>query len=254
MEYSINKLAKLSGVSSRTLRYYDEIGLLKPLRVSATKYRLYGQKEVDKLQQILFYKELGVELLGIKKLLEEKEFNVAGALKKHLSSLEEKKKQIEILIKNVNKTILSVEGDLEMSNKEKFEGFKKTMIENNEKQYGEEIRKKYGDKAVNASNKKIGDMTEEQYSRIEKLEIELNAKLKEATTIGDPGSAIAQEVCELHKQWLTFYWPKGTYTNEAHCSIAQMYCDDERFKAYYENIAPNSTEFLKNAINIYCKK
>lgn len=62
MEYSVNKLAKLSGVSARTLRYYDEIGLLSPKRISGNGYRVYGQREVDLLQQILFYRELDIPL------------------------------------------------------------------------------------------------------------------------------------------------------------------------------------------------
>ena len=69
MEYSINKLAKLAGISTRTLRYYDEIGLLCPLRVSGNSYRVYGQREVDLLQQILFYRELGLPLDVIKNIM-----------------------------------------------------------------------------------------------------------------------------------------------------------------------------------------
>ncbi len=75
MKYTINKLAKLAGVSTRTLRYYDEIGLLRPARMSSNGYRVYGQKEVDRLQQILFYRELGVPLEEIKKILSSKEFD-----------------------------------------------------------------------------------------------------------------------------------------------------------------------------------
>lgn len=140
-----------------------------------------------------------------------------------------------------------------MSNKEKFEGFKQNMIEENEKKYGQEIRGKYGDKVVEESNKKLANMTQEEYDDIEKLTLELNNKLKEAVATGNPKGNLAQEVCELHKKWLTFYWPKDTYNKEAHLGLAQMYCQDERFREYYEKIAPGTAEFLYEAIKIYCQ-
>jgi len=71
MEYTVQKLGKLSGVSTRTLRYYDEIGILKPSRINSLGYRMYGSEEVNKLQQILFYRELGVNLESIKEIIKE---------------------------------------------------------------------------------------------------------------------------------------------------------------------------------------
>lgn len=135
MEYSINKLAKLAGVSTRTLRYYDEIGLLSPERISNNDYRVYGQKEVDLLQQILFYRELGVSLDEIKNIVWSKDYDGIAALQGHLSALKAKKEQIELLITNVEKTIAASKGEITMSNKEKFEGFKQKMLDENEKQY-----------------------------------------------------------------------------------------------------------------------
>ena len=252
MEYTINNLARMSGISSRTLRHYDQIGLLKPLRVSSTRYRIYGEKEVDKLQQILFYRELGIPLLDIKEILEDKSFNPEEAMKRHLTELENKKSQIEILINNIEKTLQTYKGETTMKNKEKFEGFKKNLIEENEKKYGKEIREKYGEETVEKSNQKLMDMTEEQYNDVEILGEALNKKLKEATEAGDPTSELAQEVCDLHRRWLTFYWPEGAYNKEAHMSLVETYTQDERFKEYYEKIAPGAADFLYEAIKIYC--
>lgn len=144
MEYSINKLAKLAGVSTRTLRYYDEIKLLSPERISSSGYRVYGQKEVDLLQQVLFYRELGVPLDEIKNIIWSKDYDSITALQGHLSALRAKKEHIELLISNVEKTIVASKGEIAMSDKEKFEGFKQKMLEENEKQYGKEIREKFG--------------------------------------------------------------------------------------------------------------
>lgn len=131
MEYTVQKLGELAGISTRTLRYYDEIGILKPARINSSGYRIYSQKEVDRLQQILFYKELGVALDSIKKILLSPSFDNSAALKEHREKLLAKRQQLDILIANVDKTIASTERRIIMSDKEKFEGFKQMMIDDN---------------------------------------------------------------------------------------------------------------------------
>lgn len=249
MEYTVQKLAQLAGVSSRTLRYYDEIGILKPARTNSSGYRIYGQQEVDRLQQILFYRELGVSLDQIKEIITAPAFDAAGALKEHREKLLEKRKQLDLLITNVEKTISSAEGRTTMSNKEKFEGFKKKMIEDNEKQYGKEIREKYGEETVEKSNAKLMNMTQEEHEAVTKLAEEVNSTLAQAMETGDPASGLAQKAADLHKQWITFYWSE--YSKEAHAGLAEMYVADERFKAYYDKIQPGAAEFLRDAIKIY---
>jgi len=249
MEYTVQKLAKLAGVSTRTLRYYDEIGILKPARINSSGYRIYGQKEVDRLQQIMFYRELDMSLDEIKKILSSPAFNEADALRDHREKLLEKRRQLDALLENVEKTIAYVEGRIIMSDKEKFEGFKKKMIEENEKKYGKEAREKYGDKAVDESNRKLMNMTQEEYDKAVNLEKEFRDTLNEAFKTGDPAGELAQKAADLHKQWLTFYW--NEYSKEAHAGLAQMYVDDERFKAYYDEKQPGTAEFLRDAILIY---
>lgn len=253
MEYTVAKLAKLSGVTARTLRYYDQIGLLCPARIS-NGYRIYGQKEVYLLQQILFYRELGVELKDIAEITKNPEFDCQKALESHLSALLQKKNQLEKLIGNVTKTISALKGETIMSDKEKFEGFKDEMIKSNEAKYGGEIREKYGDEAVNASYSKLKGMTEEKMKEAEKLRQSMEETLSEAFAQGDPAGELAQRACEMHKQWLNIFWPKGMYSKEAHIGLADMYVADERFKANYEKIAVGCTEFLRDAIHIYCEE
>lgn len=252
MEYTIAKLARLSGVTARTLRYYDQIGLLCPARVS-NGYRIYGQREVDTLQQILFYRELGVELKEIAAIVKDPEFDRGQALQEHLSALLEKRNQLDQLIGNVTRTISAMKGETDMKDKEKFEGFKKKMIDNNERTYGKEIRQKYGDAAVDASNARIKGMSQEKIARAEQLRQRIDEGLAEAFAQGDPAGDLAQQVCELHRQWLCIYWPEGMYTREAHAGLADMYVEDERFRANYDKIAPGCAQFLRDAIHIYCK-
>ena len=250
MEYTISKLAKLAGVSTRTLRFYDEQGLLKPLRISSNGYRIYGQAEVNRLQQILFYREIGVELAEIAVIINKKNFYALTALENHLTALEAKRNNINSLIANVKKSISSMKGETIMSDKEKFEGFKEKLIKDNEAQYGKETRTKYGDDAVDRSNARLKGMTKEQYDAHEALTKELNDTLKAAFEQGDPSSELAQKACELHKKWLCFFWDK--YSKEAHIGITQMYVDDPRFTAYYDKIALGSAVFLRDAVKIYC--
>ncbi|WP_178022496.1 MerR family transcriptional regulator [uncultured Paenibacillus sp.] len=249
MEYTIQKLGNLAGISTRTLRYYDEIGLLKPARTSSSGYRIYGQREVDLLQQILFYRELGLSLEDIRSIVADPGFDGARALREHLNQLLDKRKQLDALIANVEKTMASQEGRITMSDREKFEGFKRQLIDENEQKYGQEIREKYGEATVEKSNRKLMNMTEEEYEKVTQLANEVIATLAEAFKTGDPAGELAQKAADLHKQWLTFYWSE--YSKEAHAGLAQMYVDDERFKAYYDKEQPGTAEFLRDAVRIY---
>ena len=146
----------------------------------------------------------------------------------------------------------SLKGEIEMKDYEKFEGFKQKLVDENEREYGKEVRSKYGNEAVDASNKKLMNMTKEQYEEVQRLSEEINATLAEAMKSGDPAGELAQKACQLHKQWLCMFWPEDTYTKEAHKGLGRMYVEDERFKAYYDSIAEGCAEFLSKALDVYC--
>ena len=251
MEYSINELSKLAKISKRTLRYYDEINLLKPKRINSSGYRIYGDYEIDQLQQILFYKEMGFKLDEIREIITSPSFDILNALTNHKKELIEKRNQINLLIENVEKTIAHKKGEIYMSNKEKFEGFKKELIDKNEEKYGKEIRKNYGDYQVDAANKKILGLSEEEYKEFESLSQEIIAKLKEAMEDGSPHGQKAQEACELHKKWLGYTW--SFYTKEAHMGLGEMYVADDRFKKYYDDNKEGMALFFRDALKIYTK-
>jgi len=249
MEYTVQKLGRLAGVSTRTLRYYDEIGILKPARINSSGYRIYGQTEVDRLQQIMLYREMGVNLDTIKEIVTSKVFDETVALNDHLVKLLAQRQQIDLLIANVEKTIEYQKGSISMKDKEKFEGFKKKMVEDNEQKYGKEIREKYGDEKVEASNKQILNMTQEQHAEFEKLSQEVLDTLETAFATGDPAGELGQKTADLHRQWISFAW--GSYNKEAHAGVAQMYVDDERFTAFYDKKQPGMAAFLRDAVMIY---
>jgi DNA-binding transcriptional MerR regulator len=250
MEYTVNKLSKISGVSARTLRYYDEIGLLKPVRIASSGYRIYGQDELDMLQQILFYRELGFPLDEIKNIITAPRFDKERAFQNHLVALTKKRERLDTLINNVTKSMSAMKGEATMSNHERFEGFKESLINENEEKYGNEIRTKYGNTAVDESNAKLKGLTQEQYNEGERLRLAYEEALKAAFATGDPAGELAQEACDLHRQWLTVFYPK--YSKEYHIGLGEMYVADERFAAHYERLAPGCTAFLCDAIKVYC--
>lgn len=252
MEYTINKLANIAGVSTRTLRYYDEIDLLKPCRINSSGYRIYGEKEIDVLQQIMFYRSMDMKLSDIKDIITNPNFEVEKALEKHEEELIKRREEIDELIRTVQKTIKSKKGEIEMSNKEKFEGFKKEKIEENEKKYGKEIRQKYGEETVKESNKKFMNLKEEDFEKMGKIEKELFDLLKVILESKNIEGEEGKRVYELHREWLSFTWPK--YTKEAHIGLANMYLQDERFESYYnERVDKGATEVLRDCIVKYAR-
>lgn len=251
MAYSIQQLAGIAGVSARTLRYYEQIGLLRPERDAANGYRSYDGEEVDRLQQILFYRELDLPLAQIKRILTGESFDDEAALNEHLHALRARRERLDSLIRNVEKTIGAKKGENMMNDAEKFEGFKKGLIEKNERQYGEEIRKNYGDDTIDRSNAKLMGMSPEQYAESEQLNEQVLDTFRRAFEQGDPTSELAQRACELHKRHLSLFWP--SYSKEAHVGVTQMYVEDERFRAYYDRVAPGLAAFIRDAVSVYCR-
>ena len=254
MQYRVNELAKLSGVSTRTLRFYDQIGLLQPGRAQNNGYRLYGPEQVDKLQQILFYRELGLALDEIKSILNSPGFDPENALEGHLLALQNKRAQIDDLIQNVKNTIKSMKEGMEMSDKEKFEGLKQNLIKENMQKYGAEVTRKYGADVVEASNKKFAGMTEAQWEKQESLSRSIFELLAAAMTKNDPACEEAQKAADLHGQWIRMFWKDGAYSKQAHLMLAETYVSDLRFTAFYdEKLGKGAAQMLRDAVAIYTK-
>ena len=245
--YSIHELSTIAGVRARTLRYYDEISLLKPLYVNEAGYRFYGEEEVLLLQQILFYKERGFDLKEIKQMIYQKDFDIMDALKSHLLALTKQREHVDSLIRTVNQTILQMKGEREMSDLEKFEAFKENLVKENKKKYGEEVRKKYGEEEAKACDQKLLNMSEAEYKRFKNLEEDIKRRLEKAVKTGcRPDGREAEEIVSLHKEWLSMTWKK--YTKEAHRGVAEMYVCDERFRMYYDEKEAGCAEFLRDAV------
>lgn len=247
MEYSIQELSRLSGVTTRALRWYDQIGLLKPGRVAENGYRYYGEAEVDRLQDILYYRALGVELAKIKECLDDPAFDRLTALRSHLSALEAEHERLEKLIRSVKDTIGAEERNEKMRDEQKFEAFKKQAVEQNEKTYGAEIRTRYGDAQVDEANAAMMNLTQAQYREWNELGQEIQRRLEAAVQAGaSPEGEDGKAITQLHRRWLTLVGPR--YDPARHRGIAELYVMDERFTAYYDKQVSGCARFLRDAV------
>lgn len=248
MNYKTSEIAKISGVSARTLRYYDEINLLSPNKVGINGYRIYTDKEVNKLQMILFYREMGMPLEEIRTLISSQDFNREEALSNHLKSLIGKKNALEKMILNVTQTINSQKEGITMTNNEKFKGLE--SIAENESKYGDELREKYGDELINEAFEKLRNGSLEDMGKATVL---LNQSLITALKTKDPSSKEAQTACDNHKDLLLMTWANGMYSKESHLALVESFTQDERFSKYYENIEKGMMDFFYKSAKIYCK-
>lgn len=253
MEYNISQLSKLSGVSARTLRYYDEINLLHPSRTNEAGYRFYGDKEVNLLQQILFYRERGLSLEKIHFILYDENFDMLKALNEHLTELENRRERLSKLIDTVKDTIASVKGEFIMRDSEKFEAFKKDIVDQYEKLYGEEAREKYGDSEVDMAVNKVLSLSKEDYEKFQTLGKKVMEALKAAViSKASPESETGRSVASLHKEWLGYSWKD--YTEQKHKGVVSLYVQDERFKKYYDREQNGCADFLLAAVDFWAEK
>ena len=247
MEYTIQALSRLSGVTTRALRWYDEIGLLKPIGLTEGGYRRYGPAEVDRLQDILYYRALGVELAQVKVFLDDPSYDRLAVLRGHLAALEEERERIQGLIFSVKETILTQERNEIMSDEKKFEAFKRDALEEYGRTYEAESREKYGDAEVDGMIARIKGVPLEQYAEWERLGREILEKLPAAVAAGaDPAGEKGKEIAELHRRWLTITGSK--YDVQRHRGLAELYIQDERFTAYYDRERPGCAQFLRDAV------
>ena len=247
MTYTIRALAELAGVSTRTLRWYDQVGLLSPSGRLENGYRLYTGAEVNRLQQILYYRALGLGLAQIRQVLENPAFDRLTALRGQLTALERERTRMDALIAALRRTIDAEERKEPLMDQEKFEVLKRNTVSENEARYGAESRRQYGDHAVDASNARLMNMTPEAYDAWNATGDAIRARLEAAVMGGKaPSGAEGQAIAALHRQWLGYTW--ATYTPEAHAGLAEMYVQDERFLSYYDCNVPGCAAFLRDAV------
>ena len=246
--YSVAELAKLAGVTERTLRYYDQIGLLVPAR-SDNGYRTYTTDDVRMLQRIMLLRSCGIGLAEIAQALSNPDLDIASILENHRDEL---LKQRDLLTRSIATTDAMIER-LErlrgMNDEQRFEELKRDSVVRFEEEFGQEARERYGDAAIDAANERMLSMSKLAWDMKEELEQRIKDALIRAMKTSDATSPEARMVAEMHAQWIRVHWGEGAYTPKAHVQLAESYLHDPRFIAYYDNACgEGATEFLRDAI------
>lgn len=241
--FTVKQLSKLAGVTPRTLHHYDAIGLLKPSRVGDNGYRYYGEESLLQLQQILFYRELGIPLEDIKKIMGRRDFDVLGALQSHKDALRKQATRLNRLIDTVDNTINHLKGNTTMSDKAYFEGFS----EEEQEKYAAEAEQLYDAESVRESNRKW-----KAYSREKKESILAEGKAIYSDMIAAmPKGANSPDVQAIVERWrrhMDYFW---TPNLDQLLALANGYSEDPRFKANFDKMHPQLAEFMREAVKIY---
>lgn len=252
-KYGVNALAKLSGVSVRTLHYYDEIGLLKPTNRTEAGYRFYGDQELLRLQQILFFRELGFPLKEITGLLEDPGFRMIDALESHRLALAARKKRIDTLLATIDKTIHHLKEETIMSNPEMlYDGLPKEVGTT----YRKEAIDKYGKEAVEQSETALLKMGKEGMQQLKQEQTQVGAELF-ALRYESPESEKVQLLITRHYDIIRKFW--GTVHSadkqaEAYAGLGDLYVSDERFSTINGVPQPEYALFLQKAMKYFAER
>ncbi|HEX6304046.1 MAG TPA: MerR family transcriptional regulator [Anaerolineales bacterium] len=246
MAYTIKEIADLAGVTTRTLRYYDEIGLLEPADTGDNGYRYYDQGSLLRLQQILFFRELDVPLKDIHLIMSRPDFSLLRALEEHRASLENRAKRLGKLIDTVDRTIETIKGDQIMTAKDYFEGFDET-------QYEEEARQRWGNTPQYAqSQKKWASYSKEQKDAIKVEGGRLTIRMVSDDPNASPDDPDVQAAIGEYHAYINKYF----YTCDVEFlrNLADMWVEDPRFAINYERVREGGAEFVRQAVHIFCDR
>lgn len=248
MAYTVKKLAQISGVSIRTLHWYDEIGLLKPAYYGGNGYRYYEEEQLMMLQQILFFRKLGLELKQIQKILGRSDFDKIIALNTHRKVLQQNIATTKKLIKTIDKTIKHLTGDKKMKEPELFSGFS----EEQQAEYERQIIERFGERGkahIEESKRKKWSKADEEKVKKEFVDIckELACLLEKNFKVG---AKEVQGVIRRHYLWLKNFW---TPTKESYAGHGQFIADSDLRRAY-EEYHPRLPEFIAEAIQVFASR
>lgn len=250
--YKVKEVADLASVSVRTLHHYDHIGLLSPSEVSDSGYRIYGEAELARLQQILFFKEMDFSLEKVKRILDDPDFNEEEALEHHREILMKKKKRLERLIHSVDQTLGTVRGGERMAEEERFEPFNKSEIEAHQKRYEKEVEERWGGTdAYKESKRKTTGYSDEDWKRIQDEGDRIDRDLVARMDQGPENEEVQRLIGEKRRHISNnFYECKP----EIFRGLADMYVNDPRFQKNIDQWKEGYAQFLSKAIHTYCNR
>lgn len=244
--YTVKQLAKISGVSVRTLHFYDEISLLKPAYYGDNKYRFYEDKQLLLLQQILFYRELGIELTEIKKIIYSDGFNLIEALQSHKSNLTKNLNHMNKMIETIDKTIARLRGENTMRDEELYYAFDSEIQKKHEKTLVEQgiVTQEFMDEC----NRNIKDWTGTEKNKFINDGEKIMRELIHAIESGlKPENDQVQMIMVRHYHWLELSW---TPTKESYLGLTNLYQTKE-FRKFFDDRHPKLLDFIVKAMKVY---
>jgi DNA-binding transcriptional MerR regulator len=244
MSYTVGEVAKLAHVSVRTLHHYDEIDLLTPSERSEAGYRLYTLEDLERLQQVLFYKELGFSLEEIREVMDDPAFDRREALMTQRELVAQQAQRLEALLGLIDTTLISLEGGIRMTKEEMFEVFG----DFDPTEYEDEVRERWGDtEAYKESARRTARYTKQDWARFKAESEDINgaiiALMEEGVPADDPR---AMDAVDRHRRQIDeWFYP---CTLEMHAALGEMYIADPRFTATYEKMRPGMARYVRDAI------
>ena len=241
--YSVGRVADLSSVTIRTLHHYDEIGLLSPGGRSDAGYRVYEDSDLERLQRILFYRELGFTLKEISTIIDAPGTDPIGHLKHQRELLVERIERLGAMVDAIDYEMEARKMNIRLTPEERFEVFGEFRPED----HAEEAERRWGDTgAYKESNKRVSKYTKEDWLQLKAEAEEAQNRLAAAFEAGlAPDSEEAMEAAEAHRQHISRWFYDCTY--EIHRGLTDMYVSDERFRSNYDTQIPGLAAYIREA-------
>jgi MerR family transcriptional regulator, multidrug-efflux activator len=251
MSLQVKEVSDLAGVSVRTLHHYDAIGLLVPSSVTPAGYRLYSDGDLEKLQQILFFKEIGFSLQEVKEILDSPGFDRRRALEAHRELLLEKRERMDRMLETVDRTIESIEGGTNMARKDLFDGFDMEKIKEHQAKYSEETRQLYGKDFVEATERRVNGYSEDKWKEIHMTVSGIYSRLAARMPYGPADPEAQQAVAAWHRCITDNFYD---CTLQVFRGLGNLYVDDDRFTANINKHQIGLAQFMKEAMHVYCDR
>ncbi|MCI4617672.1 MerR family transcriptional regulator [Bacillus pumilus] len=239
----VKEVAELFGISIRTLHHYDQIGLLIPKEVTDNRYRLYSEENLETLQQILFFRELGFPLKEIKKMMHNPSFEKKEAFILQRKMLIEKRDKFDKMIENIDKTLQHLMGESLYTHKERFENMNMKFS-----QYGEEARHRWGNETVDQVSSKLNHLSKDEQIELSDSWDSIFNKLASLRN----HSPKSKEVQIVIKQWYDFLNKNFSYYSlDAFYGLGQLYIQDERFTKNIDQYGEGLASFMSEAMKVF---
>ncbi len=254
VKYTVKQLAKIAGVSVRTLHLYDRLGLLKPSLRTEAKYRLYGEKELLRLQQVLLYKELDFPLEEIRRILDDPKFDLFEAFAIHKAALQTRKNRLETLLQTIDKTMLDLKNKNMLNHEDLYEGLSKETAGT----YRKAAIDAYGEDAINNAEQHLLKMGKRNFEQLKAEQQEIAAAIMAKMHLS-PESVSVQALIFRHYENIRQFWGTAHSDDpqaEAYKGLGELYLTDERYTtidgksnlAYAQFLSKAMTYFVENQL------